>query len=50
MSRIVSTCWRGPPGSGKRMLLQENLREWATQMGQLYVPKTTIMECTYPRR
>jgi len=42
MSRIVSTCWRGPPGSGKRMLLQEKLREWATQMGQLYVPKTQL--------
>jgi len=40
MSNIVSTCWRGPPGCGKRMLIQKHLREWAESMGQLYVLKT----------
>ena len=39
-STRVSTCWRGPPGSGKRAALQASIREWATSMGQIYAPKT----------
>lgn len=39
MNRIVSTCWRGPPGCGKRAALQARLGEWALSIGQLYVLK-----------
>jgi hypothetical protein len=42
MSQIVSTCWRGPPGCGKRVSLQAKLREWAISMGQIYAPKTQL--------
>jgi hypothetical protein len=42
MSKIVSTCWRGPPGCGKRSILQAKLREWAESMGQIYAPKTQL--------
>jgi len=30
-------CWRGPPGSGKRALLQQELQTWAASMRQPYV-------------
>lgn len=33
-------CWRGPPGSGKRSLLQKELQTWALSMNQLYAPRT----------
>jgi hypothetical protein len=35
----VSVCWRGPPGSGKRQALQQQLQLWAESIGQLYVLK-----------
>ena len=33
-------CWRGPPGSGKRSLLQKELATWALSMNQIYSPRT----------
>lgn len=33
-------CWRGPPGSGKRSLLQKELQAWAVSMNQVYAPRT----------
>lgn len=36
---MLSICWRGPPGSGKRHALQQQLQMWATSIGQLYVLK-----------
>lgn len=38
-SNGVSVCWRGPPGSGKRQALQQQLQLWAESIGQLYVLK-----------
>lgn len=35
----LSICWRGPPGSGKRHALQQQLELWAKSIGQLYVLK-----------
>ena len=35
----MSICWRGPPGSGKRRALQEQLQLWARSMGQVYCLK-----------
>jgi hypothetical protein len=40
MNTMVSTCWRGPPGCGKRAAVQLGLEKWASSMGQLYVCKT----------
>lgn len=39
MSLGLSICWRGPPGSGKRHALQQQLQLWAKSIGQLYVLK-----------
>ena len=39
MSLGLSVCWRGPPGSGKRTLLHQQLSAWAKSFGQLYGPK-----------
>ena len=33
-------CWRGPPGSGKRDLLQKELQLWARSIGQTYIVRT----------
>ena len=33
-------CWRGPPGSGKRDLLQKELHLWARSIGQTYIVRT----------
>jgi hypothetical protein len=35
----MSICWRGPPGSGKRRALQEQLQLWTKSMGQVYCLK-----------
>lgn len=35
----MSICWRGPPGSGKRRALQEQLQMWTKSMGQVYALK-----------
>jgi hypothetical protein len=32
----LSICWRGPPGSGKRHALHQQLGAWANQMGQVF--------------
>jgi hypothetical protein len=37
MYKTKSMCWRGPPGSGKRDLLQKELQIWAKSIGQFYV-------------
>ena len=39
MSLGLSICWRGPPGSGKRHALQQQLQAWAKSIGQLYCLK-----------
>jgi hypothetical protein len=39
MTLGLSICWRGPPGSGKRHALQQQLGLWAKAIGQLYVLK-----------
>ena len=39
MSLGLSICWRGPPGSGKRKALQNQLQLWAKSIGQLYCIK-----------
>jgi hypothetical protein len=39
MTLGLSICWRGPPGSGKRHALQQQLAMWAKAIGQLYVLK-----------
>jgi hypothetical protein len=38
----LSICWRGPPGSGKRHALQQQLQLWAKSIGQLYVLKRQL--------
>jgi hypothetical protein len=38
----LSICWRGPPGSGKRYALQQQLQLWAKSIGQLYVLKKQL--------
>lgn len=38
----LSICWRGPPGSGKRHALQQQLGLWAKSIGQLYVLKKQL--------
>lgn len=38
----LSICWRGPPGSGKRYALQQQLSLWAKSIGQLYVLKRQL--------
>lgn len=38
----LSICWRGPPGSGKRYALQQQLSMWAKSIGQLYVLKRQL--------
>ena len=40
MYSTKSICWRGPPGSGKRTLLQKHLQEWALSMKQVYCLRT----------
>ena len=40
----LSICWRGPPGSGKRHALQQQLQMWAASIGQHYVLKTQIWD------
>jgi hypothetical protein len=42
MSLGYSICWRGPPGSGKRTALQQQLQAWAKSIGQLYVLKKQL--------
>jgi len=39
MSLGLSICWRGPPGSGKRHALQQQLAAWAKSIGQIYCLK-----------
>jgi hypothetical protein len=39
MSYGLSICWRGPPGSGKRHALQQQLQAWAGSMGQTFALK-----------
>lgn len=39
MTLGLSICWRGPPGSGKRYSVQQQLSMWAKTIGQLYVLK-----------
>jgi hypothetical protein len=39
MTLGLSICWRGPPGSGKRYALQQQLAMWAKAIGQIYVVK-----------
>lgn len=39
MTLGLSICWRGPPGSGKRTALQQQLHNWCKSLGQLYVLK-----------
>ncbi len=36
MSLGLSLCWRGPPGSGKRYALQQQLQLWTRSVGQIY--------------
>ena len=38
----LSICWRGPPGSGKRQALQQQLQLWAKSIGQIYALKRQI--------
>jgi len=40
MYKPKSMCWRGPPGSGKRALLQQELHTWASSMNQIYSVRT----------
>jgi hypothetical protein len=40
MYKTKSICWRGPPGSGKRSLLQRELQNWASSMNQALVLRT----------
>lgn len=40
MYKPRSMCWRGPPGSGKRDLLQKELKKWAASISQVYVLRT----------
>lgn len=35
MTLGLSLCWRGPPGSGKRHALQQQLQLWARSVGQV---------------
>ena len=42
MRHGLSICWRGPPGSGKRHALQQQLNMWAKSIGQLYVLKKQL--------
>jgi hypothetical protein len=44
MSYGLSICWRGPPGSGKRFALQQQLAAWAASIGQLYVVKKQLWD------
>lgn len=39
MTLGLSICWRGPPGSGKRTALQQQLQLWAKSIGQHFVLK-----------
>jgi hypothetical protein len=39
MSLGLSICWRGPPGSGKRTALQQQLALWCKSLGQHYILK-----------
>ena len=39
MTLGLSICWRGPPGSGKRSALQQQLQLWAKSMNQVYCLK-----------
>ena len=36
MSLGLSICWRGPPGSGKRTALHNQLEAWAKNISQIY--------------
>lgn len=44
MSLGLSLCWRGPPGSGKRYALQQQLQLWARSSGQVYVLKKQLWD------
>jgi hypothetical protein len=44
MTYGLSICWRGPPGSGKRFALQQQLAAWANSIGQLYVVKKQLWD------
>lgn len=44
MSLGLSICWRGPPGSGKRYALQNQLQMWTKSIGQLYSVKKQLWD------
>jgi len=44
MTLGLSICWRGPPGSGKRHALQEQLMQWSRSIGQHYVLKKQLWD------
>jgi hypothetical protein len=44
MSLGLSLCWRGPPGSGKRHALQQQLQLWSRAAGQVYVVKRQLWD------
>ena len=44
MSYGLSICWRGPPGSGKRYALQQQLAAWASSIQQIYVLKRQLWD------
>lgn len=44
MNGGMSICWRGPPGSGKRYALQQQLGAWAKQMGQPFVIRRQLWD------
>lgn len=44
MSLGLSICWRGPPGSGKKYALQQQLQAWARSIGQNYVLKKQLWD------
>lgn len=44
MSLGLSICWRGPPGSGKRTALQEQLALWCKSLGQHYILKKQLWD------
>ena len=44
MSLGLSICWRGPPGSGKRYALQNQLQMWTKSIGQIYSLKKQLWD------
>lgn len=44
MSLGLSICWRGPPGSGKRTALQQQLALWCKSLGQHYILKKQLWD------